>query len=55
MPIVISRTGEGEPRVVGTITPEQKKLLWEQIVKNYAEEHKEALREALTKECAAPV
>ena len=44
MPIVIKRVGDGKPQVEGAMTPEQRKLLWEQIVKNYADTHKDELR-----------
>ena len=44
MPIVIKRGGDGKPQAEGTMTQEQRKILWEQIVKNYAEAHKDELR-----------
>lgn len=44
MPIIIAREGPIEPKVTNPLTPEQKRELWENIVKSYCEKHPEKLQ-----------
>lgn len=48
MPIVISRTGELNPKVVPTVTQEQRDALWYAFVGSWLEKNQDKFSEMLT-------